>query len=330
MNIEILKEYEAKGLISRGFHSKYPLFIWNYTPKTQYEKLWDEITLSCRALVTDDNGHIVARSFKKFFNIEEEKRIPNEDFKVYEKIDGSLILVFYYNNELIISSKGSFYSEHSEYAKKIIFKYNIDSLKVDRCYSFEMIAPWNRIVCDYGNKEELILLAIFDKHGNEYEISSYSAFFPTANTFVFTDLNSIKNSITNDKEGYVVKFAGGKRIKIKGSHYVHLHRIISGISERSILEMLSKGMIGELDEMFALLPDELYEWAKETKNKFESEFYSILTECRKSFKIFSSRKETAAYFLQQKHPQLFFAVLDGKDLDPIIWKIISTKNKNEL
>jgi RNA ligase len=47
-------------------------------------------------LVTDKEGNIVARSFDKFFNLEEEQVIPNEPFEAYEKLDGYLILVFCY------------------------------------------------------------------------------------------------------------------------------------------------------------------------------------------------------------------------------------------
>jgi len=77
MNLETLHRYYEDGLLYNQTHPTLPLTIWNYTEKVQYEGLWDEVTLQCRGLVTDDNGNIVARPFKKFFNIEEGKHIPS-------------------------------------------------------------------------------------------------------------------------------------------------------------------------------------------------------------------------------------------------------------
>jgi RNA ligase len=100
--LEILQKYHTDGLLHKQTHPTLDLTIWNYSPKVQYERLWDEITLQCRGLVTNSKGKIVARPFKKFFNYEEHKSedIPNEDYVVYEKMDGSLGILFYYEYEL--------------------------------------------------------------------------------------------------------------------------------------------------------------------------------------------------------------------------------------
>ena len=103
INIEILNEYEQNGLLTKNKHPKFDLFIWNYTPKTQYESLWDNVTLSCRGLVTDNDGNIIALSFTKFFNIEEGKFEPTENFEVYEKMDGSLGIVFWYRGQWVVA-----------------------------------------------------------------------------------------------------------------------------------------------------------------------------------------------------------------------------------
>ena len=84
--IQILEEYYNDGLLHKQVHPTLPLTIWNYSPKVQYEGLWDEITIQCRGLVTDDEGNIVARPFGKFFNYEEldPVKIPNEPFDVFD------------------------------------------------------------------------------------------------------------------------------------------------------------------------------------------------------------------------------------------------------
>ena len=67
---DILEKYVAEGWLISQVHPTIPLTIYNYSQATQYEAHWDEVTLQCRGLVVDDMGTIVARPFKKFFNIE--------------------------------------------------------------------------------------------------------------------------------------------------------------------------------------------------------------------------------------------------------------------
>ena len=95
INLETLVKYRNDGWLLSQNHPTLPLIIWNYSQTTQYENYWDEITLSCRGLVTDDKGNIVAKPFDKFFNIEEGKFEPTEKFEVWEKMDGSLGIVFW-------------------------------------------------------------------------------------------------------------------------------------------------------------------------------------------------------------------------------------------
>jgi len=67
MLLYTLQEYEKEGWLISQSHPTLPLTIWNYSRTTQFEGKWDEITIMCRGLVTDDEtGEVVARPFKKF------------------------------------------------------------------------------------------------------------------------------------------------------------------------------------------------------------------------------------------------------------------------
>ncbi len=318
MNVELLEKYHREKLLIKQSHPVFPIFIWNYSPKVQYERLWDEVTLQCRALVTDEEGNIIAKSFDKFFNLEEEKNIPNEPYEIYEKLDGSLIIVFWFKNELIVASKGSFVSEHAIQAKRLLGNYDISCLDVEKTYCFELVAPWNRIVCSYP-KEELFLLAKFDNKGKEYSINNYKN-FPLVKKYDFLNIEKIKETITDEREGVVVRFESGKRIKIKGGEYTRLHKLVTGLSENSILDLLKNNQ--SLESILDRVPDEFYQWAKNVEQKFNNKFNEILVECKNNYKELSNRKETALYFLSQKYPQVLFAMLDKKDFNDIIWKII--------
>jgi len=158
---DILERYVAEGWLISQTHPTLPLTIYNYSQATQYEAKWDEVTLSCRGLVFDDEGNQVSYPFKKFFNIEENKHTPANDFEIYEKVDGSLITVFNYNGEWVVSSRGSFTSDQAIAAQKLFKQLmNLDRIDKAATYLFELIAPWNRIVVDYGEREELILLVL--------------------------------------------------------------------------------------------------------------------------------------------------------------------------
>jgi RNA ligase len=171
-----LNDYIEKGLVVKNDHPILSLSIYNYTRKTQYEKLWDNITKSCRGLILDNQGNVIAKSFDKFFNLEEHipTEIPNEEFEVYEKLDGSLGILFWYQGKWIIASKGSFTSEQSIKAKQILDeKYNVEPIPKGYTTLVEIIYPQNRIVCDYGSDESLVVLSmISNANGKELEHDS--------------------------------------------------------------------------------------------------------------------------------------------------------------
>ena len=161
--LDILNQYIEKGLVVKQDHPTLPISIYNYSRTCQYERLWDEITMDCRGLVLDSDGNVVAKPFRKFFNFGEltTEQIPNEPFEVFEKMDGSLGILFNYKGEWVLSTKGSFTSEQAIKGMEILKKYKYDRLLTGYTYLFEIIYPENRIVCQY-DFEDLILLGVID------------------------------------------------------------------------------------------------------------------------------------------------------------------------
>ena len=165
-----MEDYIGKGLVVKQTHPTLPLSIYNYSRTCQFGRYWDDITLNCRALILDNEGNVIAKSFQKFFNIEElgPHEIPNEPFEVFEKMDGSLGLFFHYQGEWYMATKGSFISEQSVRGMKIARKYNLDKICVHGyTYIFEIIYPENMICVNYGESERLVLLSIMDSDGVE-------------------------------------------------------------------------------------------------------------------------------------------------------------------
>ncbi len=331
--LNTLEKYYQDGLLHKQTHPNYDLTIWNYSPKVQYERLWDNITLQCRGLVTNSEGKIVARPFKKFFNYEEHKPedIPNEEYVVYEKLDGSLGILFNYQKEWILATRGSFTSPQAIKGKEILNRHDISAWRKDNTYLFEIIYPENRIVVDYGNEEKLVVIGGIHTETGE-EIPDSSLFWTQDSGFeVVTTYKTwgegydlLKEEISKDKEGYVIRFKSGFRMKIKGDEYKRLHKILTNISNRDIWDYLKDNK--PFDEILDKVPDEFYSWVKETARDLTIRFENInkdYTEIYENLKSQNlSRKDFAFKVKHYRHFNILFNMLDGKDHKQNIWKII--------
>ena len=331
---DTLDKYVEDGWLISQTHPELPLTIYNYSQKTQYEARWDEITLSCRGLVFDDKGNQVSYPFKKIFNIEEDKHTPTDHFEIYEKVDGSLITVFNYNGEWVVSSRGSFTSEQAVAAQGLFNNLkNIDSLDVDATFLFELIAPWNRIVVNYGDIEELILLGTrtssYEGSWQElYEISKVIG-CKVVKRYEFEGYKDIQKLNWNNHEGFIVRFSNGDRCKIKFADYVKLHQILTNFSSYDVWENLKT--FGKLpEEMLKDIPDEFYDWVHGMESKLRKEFNRIeklhMERLSSILKDKLNRKEFALRVqkLKDVNQGLIFAMYDGKEdkVKETIWKMI--------
>ena len=338
----ILNDYIEKGLAVKNNHPTLPIAIYNYSRETQYEGKWDDITLMCRGLVLDNEGNVIAKTFNKFFNMEEHKpeEIPNEPFEVYEKLDGSLGILFNYNGEWILATKGSFTSDQSVRGIEMLKKYDYERLISGFTYLFEIIYEENRIVCQY-NYEDLILLSVFD-NSDGGEVNIHNDILPNNNrvknvcqnigfNFVkkydgIRDFSELKSKISNDAEGYVIRFENGFRMKIKGEEYVRLHKILTSFSNVDIWEYLKDGK--PLNNLLHRVPDEFDLWVKNTVQKIEDEYQTLEKEYKWIFKVLmrspdsETKKGFAELAKRYKHPSILFKMFDGKDYSDYIWKQI--------
>ena len=348
--LEQLNKYYEDGLLYKQVHPTLPLTIWNYSESVQYEKKWDEITLSCRGLVTDNEGNVVARPFKKFFNIEENKHTPTEEFDVYEKMDGSLGILFNYKGEWVLATRGSFTSDQSVKGTELLQKYDYNRLNPDYTYLFEIIYPENRIVCTYDFEDLVLLGMIHTKDGDEVNIHSGNEdirFKNLLNNLGFnivkkydgiSDYSYLKQTISNNREGFVVKFSNGDRMKIKGEEYLRLHKIMTNLSTTGVWEVLSTG--GKMEDYLKDVPDEFYKKVKMYVQSLNYGHYLYSEYAGKMHDGFRygkygdkevepTKKEFSEHLERNNvHPKgksICFAMWDKKPYDHIIWKYLKPK-----
>jgi len=341
----VLNTYIDNKKILANKHPEYDIWILNYSKDTQFERTWDIYTLSCRGLVIDAEGNVLARPYKKFFNYEEvcDKIDMNRRFEAYEKMDGSLIILFYYAKEQkwIVASRGSFISKQAVLAQEILNKYNIENLNKTNTYVFELISKFNRIVVNYSDVEDLVLLGCIDtKTGEETSYdemcNTYKEIFPIVKRyFKYDDVISIadlKLLEEDNREGFVVRFENGERIKIKFKSYVKLHGIVTNLSSKDIWKCLCDG-IG-LDNIINIIPDEYFMWVKKWEKTIKQN-YNNVENC--NLKIFNeimsifierdvnlTNKDFALINLSIKEgdPSIRFRMFQNKKYDDIIWKLI--------
>ncbi len=325
MNLIKLKKLIEENYIRVQKHPTEALYIYNYTAQAQYERIWNDVTLACRGLILDDKGYFVARPFPKFFNLGEldAVAIPNLPFEVYEKMDGSLGISYWVDGIPFIATRGSFTSEQAQKANDMLqskYQAAVAKMNADYTYLFEIIYPENRIVLDYGHREELVLLGIIETQtGVELPLEDIG--FPVVKTYEgITDITTLKGMELENKEGFVVKFSNNFRLKVKFEEYFRLHRIITGVTSYTIWEYLKTGT--PMDEILEQVPDEFYDWVKITKAQLEANFRVIEEKARDEYKVLATRKETAAYFLTKEYPAILFSMLDDKDYTDAIWNRI--------
>ena len=342
-----LEQYSRTGLLFKQTHRTLPLSIWNYSPAVQYGNLWDEITLKCRGLITDNEGNIVSYPFKKFFNIEENKHTPTENFEVYEKMDGSLGILFFYDGKWVVATRGSFTSSQAVKAREMLdTKYNLESIPKGYTTLFEIIYPENRIVVDYGDEEKLVVLGMTSRvSGKELDYDAIVNMHSESGIEVvkkydgIKDYNTLKQVVDNKAEGFVVKFSNGDRMKIKGEEYLRLHKIMTNISTTGIWEYISNG--GDIIDTLKDVPDEFYEKIKSYEKTLRYGYYQVSEHCGKSYDYFRygkygdievepTKKEFAEHVMKNCHPpyrSVMFAMWDGKPYDKLIWNIIKPEFK---
>jgi hypothetical protein len=323
--LQQLQQLIQEGWVQVQKHPSEELHIYNYTNAAQYDRHWDEITLQCRGLILDNEGIIIARPFNKFFNIEEVgfNALPNEPFTIYDKMDGSLGILYWINDTPYIATRGSFASEQAIHATDILhtrYKHTWALLDKSKTYLFEIIYPANKIVLNYNGLDDLILLAVIDiQTGADCALPNIG--FTLVDTYPSdTPIAKLKDLAIDNKEGFVIKYASGYRVKIKFADYIRLHRIIKQVSTRSIWDALMNNQ--SLGEIIDNVPDEFYTWVKKIINELQAQYNTIEQACKANYKELPTRKETALYFQTCQYQSVLFAMYTGKNYEKIIWKII--------
>ena len=290
-----------------------------------------DIVKEARGLILEDKTwKVICYPFNKFFNFGEEyaDNIDWESAVVETKEDGSLIKIYFYNDEWKIATNGTIDAEDAELQSgpyknfRQLFdaaaeKCHFDFSRLNRYYTYvlELCSEFNIIICP---QSEMRLIHIGTRnnrtfqeveadigipHPQRYALSSLEDCVAMAKTFDFT------------KEGFVVKDKNYNRIKVKSEDYVRVHRLANNgsMTEERAIELIRAN---ELDEFFTYFPH-YKEYIGRIKAKITALSYTIdkdISRARVIKENSSSRKDFAAWVagLSSLEKAIAFLVYDEK------------------
>lgn len=314
----IFDQLITDGLVNVQKHPTDDLYIYNYSQKAQFLGSWTPELKMCRGLILDESGNVIARPFDKFFNYEQHLGenslgdIPMCAFKAYDKLDGSLgILYKDQSGKYCLATRGSFISDQAMVGTKMLQEFLKTHIIEDRyTYLFEIIYPENRIVVDYGGVSKLVPLAMRNIESGQ----------------IIPLCESVEDYQTprDNAEGVVLYYENGFLCKIKYEEYKRLHRLVTGVNAKTIWELLKAEQ--PFDELLERVPDEFYQWVKNTTKELQTAYNTILdqvqSDCWK-VKDLPTRKDQAIWLQQNsKYLSAVFAMLDGKNYQESIWKLV--------
>jgi RNA ligase len=349
---EIFPTDELEKAIEGGYvrvnpHPDAPLAILGYTEKAQFDRYWNDVTLNCRGLIIDLDGFVVARPWKKFFNFGERPLLFDTDapVEVTDKKDGSLGIL--YRNpatgEYAISTRGSFVSDQAIHATEL---WNRKYKEVGATAShlngttflFEIVYPKNRIVLNYGDMDDLILLGAVDNERGYYWGPRQAAGLldwpgPVTEVFRYRSLNECFGVHRENAEGLVIR-SGSEMVKLKQADYIELHRIVTNLNERSVWSQLKDGKSAR--DICEMIPDEWHDWVvdvaevlyskyHELENKVLSAYANAIHDLPGGF----TRKDFALKATKTPYAGYLFALLDCKSISDMLWEAVKPEVNNK-
>lgn len=351
-DVDLIRELD-EGNVRVQQHPDFPeLQIFNYTEDVQFRNRWNKVTLACRGLILNMvTGEVVARPWEKFFNLGQmDNRIEsNAPVEVTDKVDGSLGILYKRPDGFwSIATRGSFASEQALHATEVLgTRYNDFLQSLERhpeagayTFLFEIVYPENRIVVNYGDMDDLVMLGgVHNTYGyymGPQEAAAWGWTGPVTEVWNFDSfVDAISFPDRKGKEGVVIR-SGTNIVKLKQADYVELHRIVTNLSPKTIWEMLGSGKT--IADICSEIPDEFHKYVTDIGEDLWFEASRIQFEIRLTFdKVVSdlldrygregqvNRKKFAEVATKTPYAKYLFLMLDGKDIGPVVWQSIKPR-----
>lgn len=348
---ELALAVEEKRVTARR-HPTLPLTIYNYSDEVAFGGWWNPVTLTCRGLILDDDFNIRARPWAKFFNLgQRDNEIAwDAPVEVTDKLDGSLGILYHSEEEgFAISTRGSFVSDQAIHGTEtLIANYSQDfpywQEALTSTFLFEIIYPSNRIVVNYGDMDDLVLLgAVNNQYGYYYGPRGAAGLIdwngPVAEVFNFDNFtDAISNWPSREgKEGVVVR-SGDKMVKMKQPEYLELHKLVTNATPLNVWRQLAEGHT--MFQIVSRFPDEFQDYIWDMGQPLTVAFDNRLEEIIKGFEnavdnLMSCGEEwnRAGFARSIKNcadKRYYFLLLDEKPINGVLWSELRPKEESRV
>lgn len=235
-----------------------------------------QIVRECRGAIfvkEEEGWRCVRRAFDKFGNYGEEYAadIHWDTAVVQEKIDGSLMSVWYYKGLWHISTNGTIDAfkaplgdtgmTFGDYFFECLGDESMFFWKLNQCYcyTYEMVGPLNRVIIPYNEPKlyaigQRNMLTMEDVPYNGPVGVEYNVWTPAYYELETLDqVIAAAKEMSKDQEGFVVRDWRMNRIKVKSPEYLMAARLHNNgvITKKRLIEII---MTEKVDDFIAYCP----------------------------------------------------------------------------
>lgn len=220
-----------------------------------------------------DTWNVVSIAFNKFFNLGEPNAAQIDWYSAIgtEKLDGSLMTVYFYDGQWKVKTNGTIDATDAELDSPLYKNFRelfdaaaensgLDYSRLDKrkSYTFELCSKYNKVVLQYDEPELYHILTRWNvepfdeiKEGIGVKKPWSICFFSKES---YEDFVRRMNKSVVLHEGIVVRDKYANRVKIKTEQWLSLHYLIDehNTSEDRLIEMV---LANDTDELLSYFPE---------------------------------------------------------------------------
>lgn len=312
-DLGILNDYVDKGLLRKAEDED--LVQYNYTDYCNNEGLWDDVTIFNRGNIYEKKtGLLIAKSMPKFMNFgqlsqEQQNTYLNQGFICTEKMDGCLGILYKYKGKIRCNSRGGFDNYVTDKIKQLLPKYVLlNHLLEYQTIITEVISKETKIICNYDEEDLWVITSYGTKSWEENPdiINNLIADVTYMkrvghHNMTWDELLKWQRTANWEKEGFVLQFEDGSRVKIKSDDYLRIAKLRANLNKHTLWKVMKNDYeqgTTQLRQYLDTVPDELMETANRYLTELEKEMDLHRVQCTKDYEACKdiATRDLANYF----------------------------------
>lgn len=286
----------------------------------------DPLVQACRGIILDedDDWKVICHPYDKFFNYGEFQAadLVHEETIIYEKLDGSIINMYYYRGEWRVSTSGfpdaSGSGGNSGMTFAELFWNTWNELGYEMppedltnyTFMFELMTPYNKIIVPH-EKSRIVLHGVRDNDTDkECHVGLGICKWEVVKRYPLKDIDKLiadsKDMSGIEQEGYVLCDYNFNRVKLKCPSYVALHHFKYLSTPKSFMTLI---LANEGSEFLVYFPEMAEEF-----NKLKQSFTDMCVAIDLTYSYYKdieSDKEFALTIKDYRGKHVLFAIRRG-------------------